>query len=444
MVITRKIEIKISESDETKRKEYYKTLYDWRDKVRDTANIIVSHQFVQSNIHRFMYLNEDAMKAFLMRHPDRVKESKKTGNLIPDFKPKDILREEPGFSKQNTTYRIAAEMLKGQMSADIYSSLNQLVVKSCGKTMNDVINGKTTLRSYRNDIPIPFSSKAILNTLHEVEEEYENKDGNKKTTRRFYFTLFGIPFICWTGKDRSNNKVILRRILSTETEDSGYKLCSSSIAFEKVVDRLTGDKKQKMFLYLCVDIPEKNLSPVEGKTLYAYLSPVVPILYNLDKKVSYDNLPKGEDTQREESTGSDVDWFNIGTEAEFLHRRIAIQRALKRCQINNRYSKGGHGRKRKLQAIDHYHEMEKNYITSRMHVYSRRLIDAAVKYRCAVICLVDQKRREKKAKEEYNKGDHYVIRNWSYYGLKQMIEYKAKMYGITVVDPGDKKEKTED
>jgi transposase len=32
-----------------------------------------------------------------------------------------------------------------------------------------------------------------------------------------------------------------------------------------------------------------------------------------------------------------------------------------------------------------------------------------------------------------------MLRNWSYFGLKQKIEYKAKMYGITL-----KEEKSKD
>ena len=40
--------------------------------------------------------------------------------------------------------------------------------------------------------------------------------------------------------------------------------------------------------------------------------------------------------------------------------------------------------------------------------------------------------REEKAKEDNAKGEPFVLRNWSYYGLKTKIEYKAKQYGISL------------
>ena len=60
------------------------------------------------------------------------------------------------------------------------------------------------------------------------------------------------------------------------------------------------------------------------------------------------------------------------------------------------------------------------------------LVDYAVKYKCATIVLMNQTHREDKAKEENANGDNLMLRNWSYYGLKQKIEYKAKMVGITI------------
>lgn len=91
---------------------------------------------------------------------------------------------------------------------------------------------------------------------------------------------------------------------------------------------------------------------------------------------------------------------------------------------------GGKGRKKKCQAIDRWHEKEKNYVTTKLHTYSRMLVDMAVKHRRGKIVLVDQKRREDEAKEQNKNGEPFVLRNWSYYGLKDKIAYKCKMVGI--------------
>ena len=122
--------------------------------------------------------------------------------------------------------------------------------------------------------------------------------------------------------------------------------------------------------------------------------------------------------------------FEIGTKEEFNYRRRQIQEAVKRCQINNKYSAGGKGRKKKCQAIERWHEKENNYVDTKLHAYSRILVGMAIKHGCGTIVLMNQAHREEKAKEDNQKGDSFVLRNWSYYGLKEKISYKCKMTGI--------------
>ena len=410
MIITRKIEIYVHEEDKELKSNYQKTLYEWRDAVRKAANLIVSHKFVQQNIRDFSYIQEDIMERFLAEHPDKKTVSKKGKELVK-FNISDVIKDEKGLSEQNTTYRLISSLLEGKVPSDIYSCLNQAVAKTFKETVGDINKGEATLRSYKNNIPIPFSAQALSN-IHKAE------DGH------FYFTLFGIPFACMLGRDRSNNEAVIERMINGE-----YKLCSSSIAFQKTVNRETGKKKQKLFLYLCVDIPKQKVKINENKVIYAYLGIANPIVYclNIKAKNEFD---------------SGIKFFKIGTKDDFLGRRIEIQNAVRRCQINNRYTVGGKGRKRKCQALDRFHEKEKNYVNTKLHTYSRMLVDAAVKYGCGIIYLVNQTERENKAKEDNQKGDPLVLRNWSYFGLKSKIEYKAKMYGIEIMSIG--KEESDD
>ena len=392
MVITRKIEIYVSESDKELKKEFTNTVFSWRDAVRKAANLIVSHKFVQQNVRDFMYLQEDVRERFMVV-------DEKTGKGKVKLNVSDILEKGPGMSEQNTTYRLVSSILKGKVPADIYSCLNQAVAKTFKETVNDVNKGEATLRSYKNNIPIPFSSKALSN-IHKAV------DGH------FYFTLFGLPFACMLGRDRSNNEAIIERCISGE-----YKVCSSSIAFQKVVNRDTGKKKNKLFLYLCVDIPKKEVELNPKKVMYCYLGLTHPIEYNYE-------------VQAKNIYDSGAKWSHIGTAEEFLYRRVQIQAALKRCQVNCRYTSGGKGRKRKLQALNRFEEKEKNYVQTKLHTYSRMLVDKAIQNHCGTIVLVNQDPREVEAKEANQKGEPFVLRNWSYYGLKTMIDYKAKMVGI--------------
>lgn len=302
MVITRKIEIYVHEEDKEMKKNYMNTIYGWRDWVRRAANLIVSHKFVQMNVRDFNYFQEDVMERFLQDNPDRRVINKKGQETIK-FNVSDVLKNEKGLSEQNTTYRLVSMILKGRVPADIYSCLNQLACKSFKETSTDVYKGEATIRSYKNNIPIPFSAKA-LNNIHPVLEEYtDTKTGEIKSVQRYYFTLFGIPFACMLGRDRSNNGIIIDRCISGE-----YKLCSSSIAFQKVADRTTGKKKQKLFLHLCVDIPQQEVKLNPKKMMYCYLGLAHPIEYNYE-------------VQAKNCFDSGVKWSSIGDADEFLYRR---------------------------------------------------------------------------------------------------------------------------
>lgn len=374
MVITRKIQVYVY-SDTTAKKEYIHTLYTWRDLVRRAANMIVAHKFVQQQVRDFVYIKDEIQEKFHVS---------------------DIIKEGKGMSEQNTTYRVAADILKGKVPADIYSCLNQAVANTFKETVKDINRGVASVRSYKNNIPMPFSKKALEN-IHWDEED-----------KRFYFTLFGIPFACALGADRSNNQSIINKCISGE-----YKMCSSSLQID--------DSKKKMFLLFCVDIPKKETKLIEGKKLYAFLGVQNPIQYAVDIKAK-------------QEYDSGLRMFSIGTAEEYNYRRRQIQEAVKRCQINNRYSVGGHGRKKKCQAIDRWHDKENNYVDTKLHTYSRMLVDAAVKHNCSTIVLMNQTHREDEAKAENAEGDNYVLRNWTYFGLKTKIEYKAKMYGIKLVE----------
>ena len=424
MIITRKIEIYVHEEDKEMKRNYMNTIYGWRDAVRKAANLIVSHRFVQQNVRDFVYLQDDVLERLDIKDKPLVYKEKKSGNFKLAYKnPKDIIKDEKGLSEQNTTYRLISSFLKGRVPSDIYTCLNQNIASSYKESAGDLAVGESSLRSYKNNIPIPFSSKSLSN-LHGIEEDVINADtGVTRKVKRYYFTLFGIPFACVMGHDRNNNGVIIDRCLTGE-----YKLCSSSIAFKKVTDRLTGKKKQKLFLLLCVDMPLKENKVDPKKKMFCYLGLAHPIEYNYE-------------VQAKNIFDSGVQWCSIGTAEQFLYRRVQIQQAMKRCQMNCRWTKGGKGRKRKMQALDRFSEKEKNYVTTMLHTYSKALVDRAVRNGCGAIVLVNQKPREEKALADNQKGEPFVLRNWSYFGLKKMIEYKAKMAGdIKVTEIGKEDE----
>lgn len=373
MVITRKIQVFVCEDDKEIRKEYYQKLWDHRDAAVKIANMTVSHLFALDNSMPYLSDEDKDTVTFLGVRGDKA-------------------------TRQNAPYVVASSMYKGKIHTGMIVALQQDVRKMYQDDRKRGMWDKS-LRSYKQNMPIPWGA----NHYHDLRfAKYLNGEG--KEMEGCFFTLIGVPFQMKFGRDRSGNRLIVERVISGE-----YKMCTSSLKFDG----------GKIFLLLCVDIPQQQVKLDSKKTLYAFLSVATPIVCTCEVNAA-----------REYDSGMKV--WEIGTAEEFNYRRRQIQEAVRRCQINNRYATGGKGRKKKCQAIDRWHDKENNYVDTKLHTYSRMLVDTAVKHKCATIVLMNQKKREEKAKDDNARGDNYVLRNWSYYGLKEKIAYKCKMAGVTL------------
>ena len=382
MIITRKIQIFIPENDKDLRKAYYDKLYATRNIAVKVANMAMSHLFALDNTTPYLS-EEDREKIVYLG----TKGQKAT--------------------KQNVPYVVASNLYKGEASMSMISSLLQEVQKMYQEDRKKGMWNKS-LRSYKSTIPIPNKANEYRNLRF---ADYTGEDG--ETRQGCFFTCMGIPFQMRFGRDRSGNKLIVERVISGE-----YKMCTSCIQIDG----------KKCFLLLCVDIPQKKVKLDENKTMYAYLGWFNPIICTCDVKAA-----------KEYDSG--YRWFEIGTKEEFNYRRRQIQEAVRRCQINNKYSVGGKGRKKKCQALDRWHKKELNYVSTKLHTYSKLLVDLAVKHKCGKIVLMHQTPREEEAKEANQNGEPLVLRNWSYYGFKEKIAYKCKMTGIKlIVDKEEEKE----
>lgn len=373
MVITRKIEIFVCEDNKDQRKAYYEKLYANRDVAVKVANLCVSHLFALDNTMPYLGAEDKEKIEFL-----GVKGNKAT--------------------KQNAPYVAASKAFKGQADMGMISCVLQNAQKIYSEDRKVGMWNKS-LRSYKSNMPVPFKVERFVNLRF---TEYENGEGEKR--EGCFFSLMGVPFQMRFGRDRSGNKLIVERVINGE-----YKMCTSSLQFDG----------KKVFLLLCVDIPKKEVNLKADKKLFAFLGVMNPIICTCDVRAAkeYDSGYK---------------WFEIGTKEEFNYRRRQIQEAVRRCQINNRYTDGGKGRKRKTQAIERWHNKENNYVDTKLHTYSRLLVDLAVKHGCGEIVLMRQTHREDEAKDENHNGEPFVLRNWTYFGLKEKISYKCKMVGISL------------
>lgn len=117
---------------------------------------------------------------------------------------------------------------------------------------------------------------------------------------------------------------------------------------------------------------------------------------------------------------------SIGSADDFLRVRTKIRAQRRRLQKSLSQTSGGHGRKKKLRALDKFSEYEKHWVQNYNHYVSKQVVDFAIKNNAKYINLEDL---EGYGEEEKNK---FILSNWSYYQLQQYIAYKAEKYGIEV------------
>lgn len=285
-------------------------------------------------------------------------------------------------SKLNTTYQLLSSIYKGQIPTSILTSLNSQIVSSFNKEKKHYFSGERSLRNYKSDIPIPIRTQ-------DISQMKEGEHGN------YEFSLYKISFRTNFGKDLSDNKIIFERSLKGE-----YKLCDSSIQIIKK------NGKTRIFLLAVFQFDKLRVNVDPKKVGVVKLDFETPLILQFGDKV-----------------------IKIGSKQEFLHRRLAIQAGLRRTQIAAKYNKGGKGIQKKIAAIERYKESEISYVSSRIHKYSAELINLCIKYKIGTIVLENMKDVEEKTKEENNE---FLLRNWSYFGLREKISYKSNKFGIVL------------
>ena len=294
----------------------------------------------------------------------------------------DITRDPDGIlitSRLNSIRRILVSHFKGQVPMAMLSSLLMDLTQKFNNEKSDYMTGKKVLPNYKLEMSIPF------------HPNYATKWALTENSRDYIFTLFSVPFRTCLGKDLDDKKVLLDKMVS-----GNLKLHTSHLQL----------KRNKIFLLAAFEIEKEKYDLDNAVIAEASLSIDYPVIVSIGKKV-----------------------YKIGSREEFLYRRLAIQSARQRLQKALTYNQSGKGRSRKLKPLERFKEAESNYIGNRLHLYSKRLIQICVKHRAATLILTNQANKEEMAKE-----DDFLLRNWSYFELKQKIAYKAERAGIMIIE----------
>lgn len=400
--ITRKIELKLYKEGlgDEQVKAQYKFLYDINDNLFKVANDISSKLYLDEHVAQLVRVKNPEYKKLLS---ELAKENKKkTPDLaviaeieakIADVESKISVQElaineyASEMEKQSLGYNIAKDG-DTEIYAQILTTLNQSVVDAFKRDALDVQRGLRSIRNYKQGMPIPFPFNRNIK-IFEKDNDFFLKWYN------------GITFKLEFGKDRSNNRAIVERALGKDKSVTGYKLRTCSIQLQK----------SKMFLLLVVDIPQ------EKRKLNKSIVVGVDLGINVPAYVA---------------TNCTEDREAIGDREHFLNSRLAFQRRYKSLQrLKN--TRGGRGRGKKLEPLEKIREAEHKWVQTQNHLFSKRIVEFALKVQAATIQMENLSNFGKTKEGEADEKKKFLLRNWSFYELQSMIEYKAKRYGIKVV-----------
>ncbi len=237
------------------------------------------------------------------------------------------------------------------------------------------------------------NSKLTNGFYHEYgsQEELEEALSSVRTPKIHIRFVNGINFDVILGD--IGRSIELRKTLARCFSEE-YQIGDSEICI----------KNKKIFLLLTVKMPAKSVTLDEKTVVGVDLGIAIPAVCALNNNAYVRKY--------------------IGSMDEFVAKRTKIATQRRNIQASLKYSKGGHGRAKKLKKLNDWSEYERNFAKQYNHYVSSNVVKFALKNRAKYINMEDL--------SGYGKDDRnsWVLRNWSYFELQNMIEYKAAKYGI--------------
>ena len=294
----------------------------------------------------------------------------------------DVFKQVIGANEQTNLRDFVSDNYN--LLPDTKDRITQTVTKDFKNDIKEVLRGERTLRRYKKDNPLYIRSRSLK--FNSDKDEF------------FISWKKDIIFKCILGTQKQNSlelQTTLERVVI-----GMYKAVDSSIQFN--------DKK--LILNLSIDIPDAlNNTKIPGRIVGVDLGMKIPAYCALND--------------------SDYIRKSIGSIDDFLKVRLQMQKRRRNLQRALKSARGGHGRGKKLSALNQFSEKEKNFVKTYNHFLSYNIINFAKQHQAEQINLELLSLAETQ--------DKSLLRNWSYYQLQQFIEYKAKKEGILVayVDP---------
>lgn len=301
-------------------------------------------------------------------------------------------------SKKGSAYQKDVEFPKGLPIGAFGMKVKQDFSKQC---KDGLLYGKVSLATYKKDNPLLVHVDYVRlrrTNPHLDNGMYHNYESHQEFLDHLYsndlevFIKFAnkITFKLILGNLRRS--AVLRSEIK-EIFEEHYKICGSSIQIDG----------KKIILNMSMEIPKEDVELDEDTVVGVDLGIAVPAMCALNNNMYVRAA--------------------IGNKDDFLRTRTKIQAQRRRLQHSLKYTSGGHGRNKKLKALEKLKKSEAHFVETYNHMVSRRIVDFAVKNRAKYINVENL--------TGYNTSK-FILRNWSFYQLQQYITYKAARYGIEV------------
>ena len=392
--ITRKIELLLDRTGLSKEEvnARWNILHQINDNLYRVANNLINKLYLTDEIEDILRLNNQEYIDLRKQLGKKGLEDEKKAELEERMQEvyaemnqqRSKILQRP---RQSFAYSAVSEDGTEIINAKILDTLKQNVLSHYNADTKEVHRGEKSISNYKKGMPIPFSFDKSVR-LYERNGEF------------FLKWYRDIQFILFFGRDASNNQLIVERCLGISGDGITYKMCSSSIQF----------KGKKIFLLLVIDVPRETFTPKKDMVVGVDLGLNVPIYA---------------------ATNLTPERKAIGNRETFLNQRIAFQRrfkALQRLQL----TQGGRGRSHKLAPLERLREAERNWVRTQNHLFSKGVIEFAKQVGASTINMERLTHFGKDKEGEVTEEKKYVLRNWSYFELQNLIEYKAKMANIKV------------
>jgi IS605 OrfB family transposase len=408
MIITRKFKITIVGSEE-ERKEKYRWIRDEMYNQYKGLNALMAlttsrallEQFEGSEEYRIKIEIENIKKK-IQKKEEKERNKEKINTLKENLKEinnkyKEIKQNKSNFAKEFENMFLKNDYQTLTQLPFQYSYTKSLIhskVKSDFKNMikNGFLSGKIKATNYKNSFPLMIQAKDL---------KFEFDDDVSQTFISYLPMIARIKFkIIMPTKKRYKNYLELQHVLNN-LKNGSYIPKQSNVQF---------DSDNKLILNLTMDIPEKKKSEkIPGRIVGIDLGIKIP---------AYCALNDNPDIKR---------W--LGNFNDFIRISQRTKNKRRSLQISLKYTKGGHGRIKKLQALDRFKERQSNFHKTYNEYISSEIIKFAVKNKAEQINLELLSLQKKKGRS--------ILNDWSYYQLGQMIKRKAESIGIIVkfIDP---------